>query len=210
MARQVIDLTTPQPGGKMGEPTKSAWEKTNDNFEELYGSFGISQGAYLSRPAASEMSFKRYYADDVKEIYYSDGSEWIREPAGGIEIAYREVSSNHESADVVLIPGMTATILVGEAPLVVSFGGTMETTVRNYNYMALHLDGVMIDQIITSAYGPVDASSNFVTTSRQKRITGLTPGTYHTFDLLHGGLAGNISRLYGQSSDKPYMQIRNC
>lgn len=36
MARQVIDLTTPQPNGKMGEPTKSAWEKTNDNFAELY------------------------------------------------------------------------------------------------------------------------------------------------------------------------------
>lgn len=36
MARKVIDLTTPQPNGKMGEPTKSAWEKTNDNFEELY------------------------------------------------------------------------------------------------------------------------------------------------------------------------------
>lgn len=37
MARKVIDLTTPQPNGKMGEPTKSAWEKTNDNFSEIYG-----------------------------------------------------------------------------------------------------------------------------------------------------------------------------
>ncbi len=40
MARKVIDLTTPQPNGKMGEPTKSAWEKTNDNFEELYTEVG--------------------------------------------------------------------------------------------------------------------------------------------------------------------------
>lgn len=40
MARQEIDLTTPQPNGKMGEPTKSAWEKTNDNFEELYDDIG--------------------------------------------------------------------------------------------------------------------------------------------------------------------------
>lgn len=36
MARQVIDLTTPQPNGRMGEPTKSAWEKVNDMTAELY------------------------------------------------------------------------------------------------------------------------------------------------------------------------------
>jgi len=36
MARQEIDLTTPQPNGKMGEPTKSAWTKVNDMTAELY------------------------------------------------------------------------------------------------------------------------------------------------------------------------------
>lgn len=41
MARQEIDLTTPQPNGKMGEPTKAAWEKVNDMTEELYaGMYG--------------------------------------------------------------------------------------------------------------------------------------------------------------------------
>lgn len=38
MARQEIDLTTPQPNGKMGEPTKAAWEKVNDMTFEIYGS----------------------------------------------------------------------------------------------------------------------------------------------------------------------------
>lgn len=42
MARQEIDLTTPQPNGKMGEPTKSAWEKVNDMTEELYASPGVA------------------------------------------------------------------------------------------------------------------------------------------------------------------------
>lgn len=41
MARQEIDLTTPQPNGKMGEPTKSAWEKVNDMTQELYASPGM-------------------------------------------------------------------------------------------------------------------------------------------------------------------------
>lgn len=36
MARQEIDLTTPQPNGKMGEPTKAAWEKVNDMTAEIY------------------------------------------------------------------------------------------------------------------------------------------------------------------------------
>jgi len=42
MARQEIDLTTPQPNGKMGEPTKSAWEKVNEMTAELYASAGMS------------------------------------------------------------------------------------------------------------------------------------------------------------------------
>ena len=44
MARQEIDLTTPQPNGKMGEPTKSAWEKVNDMTEELYNGVASTQG----------------------------------------------------------------------------------------------------------------------------------------------------------------------
>lgn len=35
MALQLIDLTTPQPGGKFGDPTKTAWEKVNDNSDYL-------------------------------------------------------------------------------------------------------------------------------------------------------------------------------
>jgi hypothetical protein len=40
MARQVIDLTTPQPGGRMGEPTASAWAKVNDMTADLYSTWG--------------------------------------------------------------------------------------------------------------------------------------------------------------------------
>lgn len=46
MARQEIDLTTPQPNGKMGEPTKSAWEKVNDMTEELYA--GIDESTIIA------------------------------------------------------------------------------------------------------------------------------------------------------------------
>lgn len=45
MARQVIDLTTPQPNGKFGEPTKAAWTKVNDMTLELYSGLVLSNGA---------------------------------------------------------------------------------------------------------------------------------------------------------------------
>ena len=46
MPRQEIDLTTPQPNGKMGEPTKSAWEKVNDMTAEIYA--GIEASSQLA------------------------------------------------------------------------------------------------------------------------------------------------------------------
>lgn len=47
MARQVIDLTTPQPNGKMGEPTKSAWEKVNDMTLEIYAGLQPAQRGFI-------------------------------------------------------------------------------------------------------------------------------------------------------------------
>lgn len=43
MALQLIDLTTPQPGGKFGDPTKTAWEKTNDNTLEIEGRLATAE-----------------------------------------------------------------------------------------------------------------------------------------------------------------------
>jgi len=36
MAQKIIDTTTPQPNGKIGDTAKVAFEKINGNFEELY------------------------------------------------------------------------------------------------------------------------------------------------------------------------------
>lgn len=38
MAQQIIDTTTPQPNGKIGDTAKVAFGKVNDNFTELFGS----------------------------------------------------------------------------------------------------------------------------------------------------------------------------
>lgn len=53
MARQEIDLTTPQPNGKMGEPTKSAWEKVNAMTEELYSFYNLPTSIAYAETTAS-------------------------------------------------------------------------------------------------------------------------------------------------------------
>lgn len=53
MARQEIDLTTPQPNGKMGEPTKSAWEKVNDMTEELYQFYNLPTSIAYAETSSS-------------------------------------------------------------------------------------------------------------------------------------------------------------
>lgn len=65
MARREIDLTTPQPNGKMGEPTKSAWQKTNDNFEDLYSLLGpsaISPNGLMMSFSGSTITVSEGYA----------------------------------------------------------------------------------------------------------------------------------------------------
>ncbi len=100
MARKVIDLNTPQPNGRMGEPTKSAWEKTNDNFEELYDT-SVNSSQLDADEGASLIGVKQNSTSAVKEsvldfyqrtvspeqfILPSDGSDW--NPAFTRAIAY--------------------------------------------------------------------------------------------------------------------------
>lgn len=40
MTKQVIDTSTPQPNGKQGEPIRTAFEKAQGNFDELYARTG--------------------------------------------------------------------------------------------------------------------------------------------------------------------------
>lgn len=56
MPRQEIDLTTPQPNGKMGEPTKSAWEKVNDMTAEIYPAISDAQDSADSAQSTANLA----------------------------------------------------------------------------------------------------------------------------------------------------------
>lgn len=59
MALQPIDITTPQPNGKLGDPARVMAQKINANFAELYGlasSVGTIVGLKMSRPSANSLT----------------------------------------------------------------------------------------------------------------------------------------------------------
>lgn len=45
MAKQVIDTTTAQPGGGQGEPLRTAFNKTNSNFNQIFSDSGSAANA---------------------------------------------------------------------------------------------------------------------------------------------------------------------
>lgn len=69
MARQEIDLTTPQPNGKMGEPTKAAWEKVNDMTAEIFSEDISNEGlVWTASQTPGQASFKRISASIVDNV----------------------------------------------------------------------------------------------------------------------------------------------
>ena len=54
MAQQLIDTTTPQPGGKFGEPIPTSFEKANANFTELYSKIVEEQALATDYYGAAE------------------------------------------------------------------------------------------------------------------------------------------------------------
>lgn len=94
MAVTLIDLTTPQPGGKFGDPTKTAWEKANDNFIQLESGLGaVEAGAADGEQALTDVTelssaissalgsaivgYKRVETDTVQRTTYDKLQEWV-------------------------------------------------------------------------------------------------------------------------------------
>jgi len=83
MARQIIDTTTPQPGGKFGEPIPTAFEKANANFAELYGKIVEEQalatdyyGAAAPDPTWPGMVWADA-ANEVRKVRNASNDAWI-------------------------------------------------------------------------------------------------------------------------------------
>jgi len=162
-------------------------------------------GTYASRPAASAAAGVIYYATDVQEAYRSDGSTWTVLPCGGTEIGYAEITNTTTttSATAVDIAGLSVTCKVGERPVVLSYGGA----VRNSLTGAFVRIQAVADGFNTSNI-TVPGTGNYLTQTRETRVSGLTPGSTYTFKLQILAIGGGTAYLYGDANDRPYLQVR--
>lgn len=200
MARQEIDLTTPQPNGKMGEPTKSAWEKVNAMTAELYAP-RIATGTYANRPIYSSNVGAEYYANDTKELYYATSSGWIVLPSGGSELGFSGRNTNFvtSSQSFVDVPSLVVTFIAGERPTLVEFGATITTT-SGIGVLALFVDNVQIGQVLNGITGTLSLSS-------MARINNKTPGSTVTAKLMARSTGATSLTIIGDPADQSRIRV---
>lgn len=138
-------------------------------------------GTYASRPAASAVtpgSF--YYANDVMEMYQSNGTAWTLIRAGGTELGYAQsitASPAVTGSTIVDVPGLTTTFTVGESPIEIQVACDISHSAANGIVVVyIILDGTTICRPNLPA-GPI---GSWHTIERTVRRAGLTPGTTHT------------------------------
>ncbi|OEZ02326.1 MULTISPECIES: hypothetical protein [Stenotrophomonas] len=209
MSRQIIDTTTNN-GTYTGDPAKTAFNKANDNFEELYQRMeGMIVGNYANRPDPATVFGREYYAIDVKERYTPAYGGWLLLPSGGTELGFAQISSNFTTTAVVDVPGLTVTVKVGENPVVVTWGGTTQSA-NEYYVLTLWVDNVNVSQILFRGTSVPEANGSFINGMREFRVAGLTPGQMHTFKVQFGSVGSTPATLYGLPTDKAFIHVRTC
>lgn len=82
MVQQVIDTTTLQPNGKQGEPIRTAFEKANANFGELYDDHEMASADHFGPDAPVATWPGMVWADaanNLKKRRNADDSAWVIE-----------------------------------------------------------------------------------------------------------------------------------
>lgn len=162
-------------------------------------------GPYANRPAPSAAIGVIYYATDVQEAYCSDGAAWTVIPCGGTELGYAELTNTTttSSATAVDIAGLSVTCVVGERPVMLSYGGAMRNSLSgSFARVQAIANGFNTSNIT------VPGTGNYLTQTRETRVSGLTPGDTYTFKLQILAISGGSAQLYGDANDRPYLQVR--
>lgn len=164
-------------------------------------------GAYGSRPAAAAANKGAlYYATDVPETYRSDGTTWSVVGSGGNELGYAQslVDTSTTSTTGVDVPGLSVTCTVGERPVKVIFqGGLRNDTLGDYARAYIVVDGAQA----AIAGGRVAVAGEFMASHAEARVSGLTPGSSHTFKIQIVAPIGGTTDLYGLTGDPAFIQV---
>ncbi len=171
MAKQIIDTTTDH-GTYKGDPAVTAFNKTNDNFNELYTLMGGAVvGNYSQRPAAGDSHGRLYFSLDTQELFTPVGDVWLLLPCGGVELGYaqRTTPSQYTTNVYADITGVSFTYVAGErsGEAKVRFTGKVSSGTA---VVALFLDDVIYQQILVSNTG-------YQTIYSSHRLPPKEPGT---------------------------------
>lgn len=160
-------------------------------------------GTYAARPAANTVPVGSvYYCTNIPESYRSDGSAWSVLPSGGTELAYATRATDFvtTSTTAVDIDGLTTTFIVGERPVILHFGGVVKNSLSGaYSLVLLVLDGTQVG----AAGGPLGANDAFEAKERSVRISGLTPGSTHTFKARTASFIGGGTTTVSSAATNP-------
>jgi hypothetical protein len=107
---------------------------------------------------------------------------WTPVGAGGNELGYAQITASQSTASTtgVDVSGLSVTCTVGERPVKVIFDGVLRnTTVGVYARAQILVDGT----IVATAGGPTAIASEYRAGHREVRVSGLTPGSSHTFKI---------------------------
>jgi len=169
----------------------------------------FSTGLYSARPSASGNSGLIYYATDVRETYRSNGTAWSVIGGAGNELGYAERSSTFTTTSLTLVdvPGMSITFTAGERPVSINYGATLRNQLSGeFTRLALVLDGSPVGQLLTQ-------STLYYGLSRQFRPSAFTPGTSHVAKLqvlTTAAFGAGTAEVFGDPTDRPYIQVVNC
>lgn len=160
-------------------------------------------GTYAARPAANTVrAGTNYYATDVLEVYASNGSAWSVYGGAGVSRGYAETVTPFtvSSASLVDVPGMTATVLQGERPLVISWGASLRSIGGGTLSLALVVNGTQQSQVVY-------AGSAYQYAGRTMRFTP-TPGVLAVVKLQALVTSGS-GEVYAGAGDKPFLLVVN-
>jgi hypothetical protein len=170
------------------------------------GGSSVAYGTYASRPSAASAGVDAlYFATDVQEGYISTGSVWTVIPCGGTELGYAEITSpfSTSSGSYVDVTGLSLSLMVGERPVMIEFGGQIHNSTAN----CFAVVGLIANGVEVGSGSFLSTAAQYGTMTRRARVSGLTPGSNYTFKLQLKQISGGTADIFGGSTQKGYIQV---
>lgn len=188
---------------------RAVYMRVGSNVVRITDGIRLS-GTYAARPAATAVPPNSVYvATNVSEEYVSNGTTWSVLPGAGSLLAAAERTTAFTTttgSPGVDVPSLTFNVVVGQRPLMLSFGATLRVAgaAGDVGAMQLQVDGANVSQLL------VPSLANFTGFSRDVLVTGKTPGSAVAVKVTAFVTGGATFTIFGDPTDKSFLYARNA